>query len=217
MCSGDEAEQRWHAAATYGIFFSKLVVSTLPSVSIERLAVTASADYRLSPESTLGAGIGAGLGGVIGVETKLGAIPTRFLVLPGWELTFSYSRRLLDGRGKAPFLVLGVSGGASGAWTRQEVLAGPAPATSFLYAFDVRGGLIVGKTLWNTLSPYAVFRAFGGPLVWSYRGQTVVGGDLYHVQLGAGLVTVLPREFDVFVEGVPLGEAAVTLGVGKTF
>jgi len=113
--------------------------------------------------------------------------------------------------------VLGVSGGASGASTRKEVLAGPTPATSALYAFDVRAGLIVGKTFWNTLSPYAVFRALGGPLLWSYGGQTVIGGDLYHVQLGAGVVTILPRGFDVFVEGVPLGERAVTLGAGKSF
>jgi hypothetical protein len=31
------------------------------------------------------------------------------------------------------------------------------------------------------------------------------------------MVTILPRGFDVFVEGIPLGERAVTLGVGKTF
>jgi hypothetical protein len=179
--------------------------------------VTASADYRLSPETTFGGGVGAGLGGVIGVETRAGALPTRYLVLPGWEATLSYSRRLLDGRGKAPFLVLGLSGGGSGAWTRKEVLSGPTPETSTLYAFDVRAGLIVGKTFWNTLSPYAVLRAFGGPILWGYNGQTVFGTDLYHVQLGAGLVTVLPHRFDVFVEGVPLGERAVTLGVGKAF
>jgi hypothetical protein len=186
-------------------------------VSIERLAVTASADYRLSPETTLGGGVGAGLGGVIGVETTPGASPTRYLVLPGWELTVSYSRRLLDGRGKAPFLVLGISGGGSGAWTRKEVLTGPSPGTSTLYAFDFRAGLILGKTFWNTLSPYAVVRGFGGPIAWGYGGQTVFATDLYHFQLGAGLVTLLPRGFDVFVEGVPLGERAVTLGAGKTF
>jgi hypothetical protein len=212
---------RWHGTAAYGIFFSNLVFADLPKsvsgVSVERLAVTASADYRLSPETTFGLGAGAGLGGVIGVTTTGARNPTRFLVLPGWEVTASYSRRLLDGRGKKPFLVLGLSGGGSGAWTRQEILAGPTPATSTLYAFDFRAGLTVGKTLWNKLSPYAAVRAFGGPILWGYQGQTVFGTDLYHFQLGAGLVTVLPRGFDMFVEGVPLGERAVTLGVGKTF
>lgn len=179
--------------------------------------MTASVDYQLSPQSTFGGGVGAGLGGVIRVETKPGALPQSYLVLPGWELTLSYSRRLVEGRGMAPFVVLGFSGGASGAWTRQEVLTGPLPGTSTLYAFDVRGGVIVGKTFWNTLSPYAVFRAFGGPIVWGYGGQTQIGSDLYHVQLGAGMVTLLPHGFDVFVEGVPLGERAVTLGAGKRF
>jgi hypothetical protein len=192
----------------------------LPSVSIQREAVTASIDYRLSPQTTFGGGVGAGLGGVLGVTpaTPSGAppaMPQRFLVLPGWELTLSYSRRLLDGRGKIPFLVLGLSGGASGGWTQQEHVKDP--STSSLYAFDFRAGLIVGKTLWNTLSPYAAVRAFGGPVVWSYMGSTLLGTDLYHFQLGAGLVTALPRGFDVFVEGVPLGERAVTLGAGKTF
>jgi hypothetical protein len=187
----------------------------LPSVSIERLAVTASADYRLSPETTIGGGLGAGLGGALGVAASSAMGARRFLVLPGWEATFAYSRRLLDGRGKAPFLVLGVSGGASGAWTRQEVLSGEAPPTSTLYAFDVRAGLIVGKTLWNKLSPYAAVRGFGGPVLWGYEGQTEIGSDRYHFQVGAGLVTALPRGFDVFVEGVPLGERAVTLGLGK--
>jgi hypothetical protein len=141
--------------------------------------------------------------------------PTRFLVLPGWELTFSYSRRLLDGRGKLPFVVLGISGGASGASTEEENVKGA--ATEALYAFDIRGGLIVGKTFWSTLSPYATARLFGGPVFWSYEGQSLVGSDTHHYQVGVGLVTALPRSFDVFVEGVPLGERAVTLGVGRTF
>jgi hypothetical protein len=191
----------------------------LPSVSIQREAVVASADYRLSPESTFGGGVGAGLGGVIDVTPATagpsGRAQQRFLILPGWEVTLSYSHRFLDGRRSLPFLVLGVSGGASGAWTEQEGVLNP--PTSSLYALDVRAGLIVGKTLWDTLSPYAVLRGFGGPMVWSYGGSTVVAGDLYHFQLGAGMVTILPRGFDVFVEGVPLGERAVTLGAGKTF
>ncbi len=173
--------------------------------------MTVSADYRLSPTTTVGGGVGVGLGGLITMGAQ------RFRVLPGWELTGSYSRRLLDGRGKLPFLVLGISGGASGATTRQEVYGVPAPGTTGFYAFDVRAGLTVGKTFWNTLSPYAVFRAFGGPVLWGQGGKTQLEGDLYHVQLGAGLVTVLPRAFDVFVEGVPLGERALTMGLGKTF
>ena len=214
-CQGDESDSRWHTEGSFGIFFSDLVIGNLSSVSIQREAVTASVDYRLSPETTFGGGVGAGLGGVISVIPQAGAAPQRFLILPGWEVTLAYSRRLLDGRGKSPFVVLGISGGASGARTEPDGVA--SAQTSSLYAFDIRAGLIVGKTFWNTLSPYAAVRAFGGPVIWSFGGNSEFGSDLYHFQLGGGLVTALARGFDVFVEGVPLGERAVTLGAGKTF
>ncbi len=175
---------------------------------IQREALTASFDYRVSPTTTFGAGVGVGLDGLITVGAR------RFHVLPGWEATFSYSRRLLDGTGRLPFLLFGISAGASGAWTREELV--PDPGTTALYAFDIRGSLTVGKTFWDTLSPYAVARAFGGPVVWHLDGSTVLAGDRYHVQLGLGLVTSLPRRFDVFVEGVPLGERALTFGLGKS-
>jgi hypothetical protein len=181
--------------------------------------VTASVDYRFSPVMTFGGGLGAGLGGVIGLPGSTPAAPSRrFLITPGWEVTLSYSLRILDGRRARPFMVLGISGGGSGAWTRQEeATGGTLPGASGFYAFDIRGGLIVGKTLWNTLSPYAAVRAFGGPVFWSVEGSTHLGTDEYHFQLGGGLVTALPHGFDVFVEGVPLGERAMTLGAGKTF
>jgi hypothetical protein len=173
--------------------------------------VTVSVDYRLSPVTTVGGGAGVGLGGLLTMGGQ------RYRVLPGWEVTGAWSRRLLDGRGKLPFLVLAISGGGSGGTTQEEVYAGPTPGTTFLYAFDIRAGLTVGKTFWRTLSPYAVVRAFGGPVLWGQGGKTQLESDLYHVQLGGGLVTTLPRAFDVFVEGVPLGERALTLGAGKTF
>jgi hypothetical protein len=177
-------------------------------------------DYRLSPGNTLGGAVGAGLGGVITVTPpQTGALPSaaqRFLVLPGWELTVTYSRRILDGHGCWPFMVLGISGSASGASTREETLASVVAPTSSLYAFDVRAGLVVGKTFWRTLSPYAAVRGFGGPVLWDYGGTSVMGSDRYHFQVGGGLVTALTHGFDVFVEGIPLGERAVTLGVGKT-
>jgi hypothetical protein len=175
-------------------------------VSVERSAVTASVDYLFSPTTTLGGGLGAGLGGLM----KVGA--QRFAVQPGWEFTFSYSRRLLDGRGGRPFMLLGLSGGGSGATTREEGYT----SSNGLYAFDIRGGLTVGKTFWNTLSPYGVVRLFGGPVFWSYGGKSVLASDQYHFQTGIGMVTGLKRGFDVFVEGIGAGERALTLGVGKT-
>jgi hypothetical protein len=213
-CSGDEhgaeAAPRWHAGASYGVFGTSLAFVDGPSVDIERRAASASLEYRLGPDMTVGGGAGAGLGGhfLVGAE--------RFKVLPGWLVTATWSRRLLDGAGRAPFLLIGLAAGASGASTRKETTA-PAPETAALYAIDVRVALTVGKTFWNTLTPYASARAFGGPVFWSYRGQSLFGGDKYHFQLAAGLVAALPRGFDVFVDGAPLGERAVTLGAGKAF
>lgn len=177
--------------------------------------MTASLDYRVSPTTTFGGGVGAGLGGTMTQWT--GGTARRFLVLPGWEVTFAYSRQLLDGRGKRPFLLFGLSGGGSGATTRREVSSGAQPASSFLYAFDIRGGLTFGKTFWNTVSPYAVGRLFGGPVLWSYGGTTSLGSDRYHFQLGVGTVVGLPQGLDVFVEGIGAGERALTLGGGKRF
>jgi hypothetical protein len=191
-----------------------MLFSGLPEAGIERYAVTASADYRLSPTNTLGAGVGAGIGGLLTVG------PRRFRVLPGWELTFTYSHRFLDGRGKLPFLVLGLSAGGSGASTREEIHAAGVPVTpgtEIFYAFDFRAGITLGKTFWDTLSPYAAARVFGGPVLWRYDDKPVNGSDKWHFQVGAGLVISLAQGFDVFVEGVPLGERAVTLGGGKTF
>ncbi len=205
--------------ASFGIFESVLLFGGLPNVTTERHAVTASVDYRYSPTTTLGGGVGAGLGGLMSWSS--GPTSHRYLVLPGWELSFSYSRQLLDGRGKRPFLILGLWGGASGAATRPEVSSGassgPTPGSSFLYAFDIRGGLTFGKTFWNAVSPYAVARIFGGPVLWSYAGATNLGSDRYHFQTGVGVVGGLPRGLDVFVEGIGAGERALTLGGGKTF
>ena len=56
-----------------------------------------------------------------------------------------------------------------------------------------------------------------GPQIRAAPASLLVFGGIVSVQLGAGLVTALPRGFDVFVEGVPLGERALTMGAGKTF
>jgi hypothetical protein len=213
-CSGEPgavAGPRWHAGAAYGMFFSRLSFFGGPSIGMERRAVTAGFEYRFSPEVTLGLSAGAGIGGLITEGT------TRHDVRPGWLVAGSYSRRILDGRGPGPFLLFSASLGASGASTREEVRPPATGPTAGLYAFDIRAGLTVGKTFWNVLSPYTALRAFGGPVIWGHAGKTVVGGDLYHFQGALGLVSALGRGFDLYAEGVPLGERGLTVGGGKSF
>lgn len=204
---------RWHAGASFGVFGSDLTFGPGASnVFIERRAVSAAIDYRLGVTSTLSLGGGAGLGGLLLLN---GA---RYEISPGWLLSGAYSRRLLDGRGAAPFLLFGLSVSGSGAGTREVALGSAMAASSgALYAFDIRAGLTVGKTFWNVLSPYAAVRAFGGPVIWSIEKQARAGTDLRHFQIAAGLVASLPRGFDLYAEAAPGGERAVTIGGGLGF
>ena len=55
-----------------------------------------------------------------------------------------------------------------------------------LVAFDLRGGVTVGKTFAERWVPYASVRAFAGPVMWHRAGEDVTGGDRYHVTAGAG-------------------------------
>ena len=84
-------------------------------------------------------------------------------------------------------------------------------------AGDLRLSVVVGKTFFQALSPYAVLRGFGGPIWWQIRGRDVLGTDAYKFQIGAGLSVTMPRGFDAFIEGVPLGEKALSTGLGYSF
>lgn len=81
------------------------------------------------------------------------------------------------------------------------------------WAFDLRGGVTAGKTFAGRWVPYVSARGFGGPVFWRHAGDRVVGGDRYHVTLGAGLIMRLPRSVDVTLEAMPLGEHSAALGV----
>jgi hypothetical protein len=77
--------------------------------------------------------------------------------------------------------------------------------------------LAAGYTFLDALSPYAVVRVFGGPVFWHYQESSVIGTDLYHVQLGAGLAWRIKGKVDLFMKGVPLGERAITGGIAAVF
>jgi hypothetical protein len=141
---------------------------------------------------------------------------THVSIDPGWLVSFAYSRRLMNGLGSKPFMLFSLSGGGSGAGTHLTAPVAPGP-TEQLFAFDVRAGLTVGKTFFRTISPYASLRLFGGPIIWKYQGKSELGTDQRHVQLAVGMVTALPKGFDLFAEVAPLFERGVTIGGGKSF
>jgi len=84
-------------------------------------------------------------------------------------------------------------------------------------AVDVRLGGQLGLELARVLHPYVLARVFGGPVFWTRQGEAVTGTDTHHFQIGAGLAVNLGRSWNAFAEGVPLGERALSAGVGVAF
>jgi hypothetical protein len=185
---------------------------------MERRAVSASIERRMSERWTLSFAAGAGLPGVLVMDGERHEIQT------GWLVAASSSWRLLDGRGTLPFFaLLSVTLAGSGGSTVHANAPlftryiGAEPEAVPLYAIDARVGLIVGKTFWDVLSPYAAARFFGGPIFWRFRGEDVIGGDERHIQLALGLSSSLPAGIDLFAELAPFGERAATVGGGLSF
>jgi hypothetical protein len=198
----ESARPKWRLGADYAFtstglhFDSGLHVGETRNVSIVTL------DYRPVRRLTLEVGAGAFLGGDLTVSSA------RYAMAPGFAGIVGVSWRVVDADGAIPFVLL----------TSQLSYGSSSTSGGVGYdALDLRVGAAVGTTLWKVLAPYAVGRAFGGPVYWRYQGASIVGTDDHHWQVGAGLSLVLARKVDVFVEGVPLGELGVTAGAGLSF
>jgi hypothetical protein len=81
-------------------------------------------------------------------------------------------------------------------------------------AFDLRLGAQLGVELAHVFRPYVLARAFGGPVFWRHRAESVDGTDTHHYQFGVGGSVRLANTVSVLAEGVPLGERAVSFSVG---
>jgi hypothetical protein len=159
----------------------------------EQLAVSAVAEWRLTPRWSLQASAGLLLGGRLdGAPSGLGGVGS-----------VAGSFLALEQGAWWPFLQLSasVSGSAFAA------ARGPA------VALDVRAGLVVGYTFFERVTPYLVGRVFGGPVF--YGGAT--GTDVSHLQAGLGLVVGLPGGVDLSLEFVPFGEQRLSGGIGHSF
>lgn len=169
-----------------------------------RTATLAVLAYLPTPTLVLQAGVGAALDGS--------------LTLPDGKYDFSSGpiaslgadwRVFDDGRW---FALLTSTLSVSAAWTH-----GPDGSRDGYEALDLRLGGELGLDIAQLLRPYAVARVFGGPVFWRYAGAVVTGTDTHHYQLGAGLAVRLSRAFNAFAEGIPLGEQALSAGVGVAF
>ncbi len=86
-----------------------------------------------------------------------------------------------------------------------------------LTAVDLRFGILVGKTYLDRLTLFVAGRTFAGPVFWTLAGESVIGGDAYHLAFGAGAVLRLAAGIDVFAEGMGLGERSFSVGTAIAF
>jgi hypothetical protein len=201
----EEERPRWHVGVA-GVYTSTtLHFSHELHTDQTRNALLATAAYAPTPRLTLAFSAGAGFAG------HLQAPDGEHHFSPGPSAAAGVTYSVIAGR---PFVA--VSGVISGAFARTQ-LHGTTDSAANYSAFDLRVGVVAGTTLFEVFSPYVVARVFGGPVFWHYQGAAVTGTDASHFQVGAGFSLRMPAWFDLFFEGVPLGEQALSGGVAVIF
>lgn len=196
-CDGSEPPT-WQVTGSVSGFSTQIKFNSTTRISVEQVAATATIGNFSSPRLGWSASAGGVLDGRIEDRDVTGGATVGGTLswLPVYE------------RAQRPFVAFTAS--LSAAYVR--AVADDNMRHSW-WAFDLRGGVTVGKTLAGRWVPYVSARAFGGPVFWLHAGEGVVGGDRYHVTLGAGLIVRLPRSADVTLEAMPLGERSAALGV----
>ena len=214
-CSLEEHEEetrpRWRAGAA-GLTTSTVIDFGNFRSAETRGSVIASLAYQPTRRLTFQLAAGSTVGGHI--DTPAGV----YDFSPGPTVALGASYRLIQGT--RPFVILTANLSFSDAETHlsgADAASDPQGNNVRYDAFDLRGGVLVGTTLWRLLSPYAVVRAFGGPVYWSLQGEGIVGTDAHHYQVGAGLTLVVVHRVDVFVEAIPLGERSLAAGAAFAF
>ena len=209
---GDERQRRLRASADTGGARTTIDFPGGENAALEELSVVARLEVLVAPRVTLFAGAGSIVGGTVHVDGE------EHQMHPGWLATAGVSWLAVGETARRPFVLASFVLGYASAHTTQQP-QGDSAASSYRVGWragDGRLGLAVGKSF-GFARPYAVARAFGGPVYWQLGGQSLTGTDAHHYQLGAGVALSLPAHVDVAVEAVPLGEQAVVLGVGYAF
>ncbi len=211
MCSLDEHEAEKNARSTrlsltYGFKTTTLLFGDGRRADMQRHTIFGSVDRLLSKRVTWVIGGGVIAEGSLRHEGKVDALG------PGLAISSGLAYRIVDETKSRPFVVLSAMLSFTHAETRVDEAIHDQPSFT---AFDLRLGGVVGKAF-GPVRPYALARAFGGPIFWKYNGASVTGTDLYKYEVGAG-VAVSAGDLDLFVEGVPLGERGVSSGLGVRF
>jgi hypothetical protein len=205
-CSLEEHEEsvrpKWRIGVDDSFTSTGLHFDSGLRVDQVRDASLVTLDYRPVRRITLEVGVGAFLGG------KITAGPSRYAMAPGIASVVGASWRVVDADGVIPFVLL---------TTQISYASSSTPGDVGYNALDLRGGIAVGTTIGQVLTPYVAGRAFGGPIYWRYQGAPIVGTDDHHWQVAAGCSLTVARRVDIFAEGAPLGELGVSAGAGVSF
>jgi hypothetical protein len=200
MCDGD-APPTWQVTATVDTMSTTIVFSDV-GIPLHETAATLTLGHFATPRfgwSVTGGAVVAG-----SIESRDVGAGATVGASVSWLPVYEQARR--------PFV--GLSGSLGTALIRGTADDGSSRLWS---AWDVRAGVIAGKTFAQHIVPYAAVRAFGGPVFWYRAGASVTGSDRYHVTAGAGLTLRLPARLDVTLEAMPLGEQSLTGGVTMHF
>lgn len=205
-CSIEEHEEqtrpRWVLGVGGGYTRTSLRFGDALRTGQSRNALVAALGYSLAPRLTLRANVGAAFAGELRAPNGVHDFS------PGPTASIGADYRLLSGK---PFLLL--SALVSGTTARTQLGSEHARYS----AFDLRLGAAFGVQLFEMLSPYALARVFGGPVFWRYAGDARVGTDAYHYQLGVGLSWFIAERVDLSIEGVALGERALSGAAAVVF
>jgi hypothetical protein len=178
--------------------FSTQIVFDDVRVPVEQLAATTSLGHFATPRLGWSVTAGGVLAGQIEGRDVAGGATVGTMV--SWLPIYERARR--------PFVATQLS--VSAAFVRAT--ADDATRRDWL-AFDLRAGITLGKTIAGRVVPYASARAFGGPVFWHWMAMGIVGGDRYHVTVGAGVTLRVSRSLDATAEAMPLGERSLAFGV----
>jgi hypothetical protein len=202
----DSPDTKFRTSASYTFSSTRLVFSGDRKAGVDRQIAGLGFTYRASKLWSAQLSLGALTAGTMNFTDS----SHRFNA--GLSLSVSASFQMLEENAKRPFAILTGTFGYATAKTHEQ-----ARANVGYNAFDLRLGAAVGKTFADVFAVYLTARVFGGPIFWKLRDEAVTGTDLYKYQVGMGASVSPLKGVDLFIEGIPVGERALSFGAGVSY